>query len=746
MPTIDSGKPLKDFLSSLSNLSGASEEDLVAAYVEALQYPELRGALEEQKNTILLALKDGDAPALEATLRQTFVNFEKTLSGLPEQVASPLKEYVPEEAINREALEIRSKKITETLRDSPKILEEVRQSTGATKREYIQKLVNNYSKWVPHREGAAQTIADTLVVAAQSSPEASIETIVDQSIPLSFPGREDLATRLHKDNRIAREVETIQKETPRELPNSFIEEVVSSPDPAFFKDSFVQEFTTTNKSGAAGVEAAITKAATLSAVASALEAGPQGGIDYSGFFKNISANGAVMEKTIAPLADAVFSVFPKGAQEAVVLKVLGSSWNKEVSNNAWLQQSLGGLLQSPSVHQAIQNGNALFASSGHGTMFTKTQSFFVDVFTTVFHPEVSGVYLQLAHLNNTQMGMSVGSYYLGLLAERGIMYAGKKGAKSAAKTIAKKVATKTIGKTFGALFGSAGGPAGTAIGTFIGDVLLDKVIGGLWRGAQKAFGFITLDWLGKFMSGRYESGPITKDPTFIAAAVLVGAVCLLFVIPLAPFALGGNSPFQQTVQDNAFIQGLGGPGSTTPTVDCAAEPDNPLCSMTACNEAAQDCRWPTTGHVTQGPFTSCGGSHGRANAIDIGAANGTDVYATMHGTVTKVFSGCVDNTGYWRNVCGGGYGNHVIIQGPSYTLKFGHLSQLSIAVHEGQTVTPTMVIGEVDDNGNSSGPHLHFEYIGPGSINSILPTAVPVCSNNTPGCPQCPIIYTGGGR
>ncbi len=733
MPTQNSGPTLKNFLASV-DITNKSEEELLAILFTAETYPPLRGTIQRERTAIVTAIKKKDVMALQDALQKSFANFENEILTLPDQVATPIQEQTPEIEINNEAFIKRGEQLVQMIEEGPSVIDAINHKPTPSNRKFIENLVKPYTGRT--REAFMHT-AENIASSAQSSPTASPEQIIEQSIPDSTPKRDEVVRKMVEDEQLRRGVQKIQEETPRDLPNDFVENALTSTDPHFFKQAFVQQITTTD----APIEAVITKAVRLSVVADALQTTESGGIDYSSFFTTISSKGEAIEKALAPIADRVFSLFPKDAQEAVAARVLGASWNKEVSNNGLLQRIVGPALQSPAIQQAIQRGNTLFESSGKSAVFTKAQSFFVDVFVTVFHPEVSEIYLQLAQLGNTQMGSSVGGYYAGLAAQQGLSYVADKGVRLAGKAVAKKAAGTAVGKIAGTI---AGGATGNPFIAWVGSLIGDKIIGGIVSGAKKLFGFITLDWLGKLMSGSYESGPITKDPIFIFSAVVVGVITLLFVIPILPFSLGGSSVFQQTVQDNAFIQGLGGFGAG-PIVDCVAEPNNPLCSMSACDTTKQDCRWPTSGTITQGPHTSCGGSHARANAIDIGAANGTDVYATIDGTITGVFSGCADNTGYWGNTCGGGYGNYIIIQGSSYSLMFGHLSRLSITVHKGDYVSPTTVIGEVDHTGNSSGPHLHFEYRGPGSINSILPTAIPSCSNGTSGCPSCPSLTVGGG-
>jgi len=81
--------------------------------------------------------------------------------------------------------------------------------------------------------------------------------------------------------------------------------------------------------------------------------------------------------------------------------------------------------------------------------------------------------------------------------------------------------------------------------------------------------------------------------------------------------------------------------------------------------------------------------------IDLGAAEGTPVYAVYNGTV---------EVADWL----GGLGKAVVIShGYGSETRYGHLSQ--ILVQPGQSIKQGTVIGLVGSTGMSTGAHLHFE-------------------------------------
>ncbi|MBI5405577.1 peptidoglycan DD-metalloendopeptidase family protein [Candidatus Kaiserbacteria bacterium] len=95
------------------------------------------------------------------------------------------------------------------------------------------------------------------------------------------------------------------------------------------------------------------------------------------------------------------------------------------------------------------------------------------------------------------------------------------------------------------------------------------------------------------------------------------------------------------------------------------------------------------------------GIHGW-NAVDIGAARGTPIYAAADGIVTVARS-----NGAWN----GGYGNYVVItHGNGTQTLYSHMR--NAVVSSGQTVSSGQIIGYVGSTGLSTGAHLHFEVRG----------------------------------
>jgi murein DD-endopeptidase MepM/ murein hydrolase activator NlpD len=102
--------------------------------------------------------------------------------------------------------------------------------------------------------------------------------------------------------------------------------------------------------------------------------------------------------------------------------------------------------------------------------------------------------------------------------------------------------------------------------------------------------------------------------------------------------------------------------------------------------------WPVAGYNYISQYF-----HASHPAIDIAAAQGTPVVASVGGTVVKA-----GNNGYT------GGGNVIwVMNGTKLYTTYNHL--LSWSVRVGQRISTGQVIGRVGATGEATGPHLHFE-------------------------------------
>jgi len=113
--------------------------------------------------------------------------------------------------------------------------------------------------------------------------------------------------------------------------------------------------------------------------------------------------------------------------------------------------------------------------------------------------------------------------------------------------------------------------------------------------------------------------------------------------------------------------------------------------------------WPIRGTINQGYAWYHRG-------IDIGASIGAPVAAATNGRVSEVY------TGGWN----GGYGVHVVITGDNgYTTLYAHLMGVNVSVGSPVAAGRT-VVGWVGMTGRTTGPHLHFEVRGGGTLYNPL--------------------------
>ncbi|MEJ1933986.1 M23 family metallopeptidase [Nostoc sp. NIES-2111] len=124
--------------------------------------------------------------------------------------------------------------------------------------------------------------------------------------------------------------------------------------------------------------------------------------------------------------------------------------------------------------------------------------------------------------------------------------------------------------------------------------------------------------------------------------------------------------------------------------------------------------WPTQGYISQG-FRKY-----KHEGIDIAGASGTPIFAAAVGQVVKA------GWDEW------GLGNAIEIKHPNGSVTvYGHNRRLLVS--KGQQVKQGQIIAEMGSTGNSTAPHLHFEYYPNGRV-AVNPTGFLASSiaNKTP--------------
>ncbi|WP_206425321.1 murein hydrolase activator EnvC family protein [Staphylospora marina] len=112
-------------------------------------------------------------------------------------------------------------------------------------------------------------------------------------------------------------------------------------------------------------------------------------------------------------------------------------------------------------------------------------------------------------------------------------------------------------------------------------------------------------------------------------------------------------------------------------------------------------RWPVDGGVLTSKFgmrdNPVTGEHKLHKGIDIGAPMGTPIRAAASGEVLE-------------SRTSSGYGWIIILyHGNGLSTLYAHMYSNTVRVEKGQKVQAGQIIAEVGSNGNSTGPHLHFE-------------------------------------
>ncbi|MBA4495335.1 peptidoglycan DD-metalloendopeptidase family protein [Paenactinomyces guangxiensis] len=111
--------------------------------------------------------------------------------------------------------------------------------------------------------------------------------------------------------------------------------------------------------------------------------------------------------------------------------------------------------------------------------------------------------------------------------------------------------------------------------------------------------------------------------------------------------------------------------------------------------------WPVDGGTVTSPFGRryhpIKKTYRTHEGIDIGAALGTPIKAAASGEVIE-------------SRPSNGYGYIIVIyHGDGLSTLYAHMYAQTVKVKKGQTVAPGQVIAAVGSNGQSTGPHLHFE-------------------------------------
>ncbi|GAA5054140.1 peptidoglycan DD-metalloendopeptidase family protein [Nocardia callitridis] len=197
----------------------------------------------------------------------------------------------------------------------------------------------------------------------------------------------------------------------------------------------------------------------------------------------------------------------------------------------------------------------------------------------------------------------------------------------------------------------------------------------------------------------------------LGAVLGLMTVVLVIVLPSVDDPCEGSS----VLGSQSRLPPLGGYAPGDPRAQGAAAPPGPTTAPGTSTSAATGTAVPSlaaglgvrrTMPLATGDFTisdtfgSRGGAH---KGVDFAAADGTPFYSVADGRV--VAAGPASGFGNWIVV------DSVDTNGRSYSAVYGHMWDSGVGVHVGDTVSAGQPIGAVGSNGESSGPHLHFEIV-----------------------------------
>jgi Peptidase family M23 len=404
-----------------------------------------------------------------------------------------------------------------------------------------------------------------------------------------------------------------------------------------------------------------------------------------------------LQKTLAPIADIVSTVFP-GVRETTIQKVFSESWNKITTNAPLLKERFGEIV-SDNLRQAIIHGNNVFQDNQKpaASFVGKVSNVVSDMGAAVFRgapDDTMMAYLTL-YRSNVMSGKPPPSlsnfYFISSIMENTAMHWGTtRLARNTAQQIGGKVVVDASKKGLagllgriglGKIVGLLGAPESLGLSMVLG-AIADKAfsfVGGILSGGLR---FLSGSWLPALFEGK--ESPDNKIWAWGIAALIGVAIG----IPLL------STLFLTTaVQTSSLATAQGGGRDVGPTY---TGPLPAASDITIC---------PTEGsyEITQCSYAESSYTHAQyhEHAYDISTPLGTEVLATHGGNVVN--AGPSD----------GGYGIYVKLvgvnsEGQTYYTIYAHLQ--SVWVNSGDHVERGQVLGLADNTGNSTGSHLHYEY------------------------------------
>lgn len=117
-------------------------------------------------------------------------------------------------------------------------------------------------------------------------------------------------------------------------------------------------------------------------------------------------------------------------------------------------------------------------------------------------------------------------------------------------------------------------------------------------------------------------------------------------------------------------------------------------------------------YVITAGFNSNDSVHnGKHEGVDFVPLSNENIKSSSNGTVIETVTSCEPYGGYIGNNCGGGFGNHVVVETKqakvTYHLIYGHMSEVKVS--KGDKVSNGTKLGIIGNSGNTTGKHVHLQ-------------------------------------
>lgn len=153
-------------------------------------------------------------------------------------------------------------------------------------------------------------------------------------------------------------------------------------------------------------------------------------------------------------------------------------------------------------------------------------------------------------------------------------------------------------------------------------------------------------------------------------------------------------------------------------------------------------------YVITAGFNSNDSVHnGKHEGVDFVPLSNQKIKSSSNGTVIEVETECAPFGGYLGNTCGGGFGNHIVVQtkqgDTNYHVIYGHMSELDVT--KGDKVARGQYIGVMGNSGNTTGKHVHLQIERQGESGSYIPIdPIKVLSNTEISADKLEIMKRAG--